>query len=128
MSCFVPQSVGPHIKKFKTGCDVAVDVSGDVHVVPVENGPERAYSLEHPDGSKTVLSNFYEIEMKIIEHGLLCHELAEEELESCSRDGMRSPWSWKWKEEIVNHERVFVQRFCDIDGNTWILSYSELGN
>ena len=123
----VPQAVGPSVGSNKGGSGVAMDIEGGIHVVPVDTGVPRFYTLHHPGGvEKTQLSNLYEIEMKIIENGLLCHEPDDRKDSFCLSDlddGLRSPWSWKWKDEVLDHKRVCVQRFCDIDGNVWVLSY-----
>lgn len=124
----VPQAVGPPAGSNKGGSGVAIDVEGDIHVVPADRGVPRFYTLHHPNGvEKMQLSNLYEIEMQIIEKGLLCHEMDDGKDSFCLDldDGLRSPWSWKWKDEMLDHKRVCLQRFCDIDGNIWILSYEK---
>ena len=119
----VPQTVGPQSGKHRNVDAISIDEQGDLHIVPCPRISSRTYTLTHPDGAETTsLSNLYEVEMAIINHGLLCHESAGEELEESPESGLRSPSSWKWAKRTVGHTKKWVQRLCDIDGKIWTLS------
>lgn len=102
---------------------ISVDEQGDLRIVPSSRISSQTYTLAHPGGVETTsLSNMYEVEMALIDHGLLCHESAGDELEESPDCGLRSPSSWKWAKKTVGHKKKWVQRLCDIDGNIWTLS------
>lgn len=121
----VPQTVGPLGELDETRkCEcIEIDTSGAVRASVKDPNKACDYTLYDPRNKEADrLENLYEVEIQLIERGLLCHEMSEGDEE------IRSPWSWKWKEETYAHQKVYVQRFCDIDGDVWVLTRNNKSN